>query len=172
MPGPTDPAPAAPLRRRHPLTRSVPGMIGIAFLAAMLLLCLGTLPWTLARVAPPADEPGGTGQPRYNDGRPASGRLPPWWWGVSEPDEVRRCNGLVSEQNVARIAAAHGVPAREAAGATSGPIAADLRRLWPQNQHRLTFLLGTDLLGRSLLVRCLTGGGISLLIGLAAALVS
>lgn len=44
---------------------------------------------------------------------------------------------------------------------------------WPSDDPRPShFLLGTDQLGRSVLVRALTGGGISLGIGIAAALIS
>jgi len=166
---------APPPPRDNPLTRSVAGLIGMAFLAAMLLLCLGTLPWTLARVAPTPEEAArgvAAGQPRYNEGAPSAGRLPPWWWGVSDPDDIRRCNELVPREEVERIAAAHGVSPADAVAAVDGSIAEDLRRHWPQRQQRLRFLLGTDLLGRSLFVRCLTGGGISLTIGLCAALIS
>lgn len=166
---------APPPPRDNPLTRSVAGLIGMAFLAAMLLLCLATLPWTLGRVAPTPEEAArgvAAGQPRYNEGAPSAGRLPPWWWGVSDPDDIRRCNELVPREEVERIAAAHGVSPADAVAAVDGSIAEDLRRHWPQRQQRLRFLLGTDLLGRSLFVRCLTGGGISLTIGLCAALIS
>jgi ABC-type dipeptide/oligopeptide/nickel transport system permease subunit len=47
-----------------------------------------------------------------------------------------------------------------------------MRRYWPNHRHKFAFLLGSDLSGRSLLYRCLTGGGISLSIGIAAALLS
>jgi len=50
--------------------------------------------------------------------------------------------------------------------AEEGPIAEELAGHWPR------FLLGTDALGRSLLVRCLAGGAVSLSIGLAAAFIS
>lgn len=41
-----------------------------------------------------------------------------------------------------------------------------------KSAHKPTYLLGSDRLGRDLLTRCLTGGGISLLIGLAAAAIA
>ena len=50
--------------------------------------------------------------------------------------------------------------------AVPGPVADALRPHWPR------YFLGTDVLGRSLLLRCLAGGGLSLGIGLAAALLS
>ena len=44
---------------------------------------------------------------------------------------------------------------------------------WPSDdEHKSEYLLGTDQLGRSVFVRALTGGGISLGIGIAAALIS
>src|SRR5690606_316876 len=112
------------------------------------------------------------GQPRYNEGAPSAGRLPPWWWGVSDPDDIRRCNELVPREEVERIAAAHGVSPADAVAAVDGSIAEDLRRHWPQRRRRLWFLRGTEVLGRSLAVRCVTGGGRSLSIGLCAALIS
>jgi hypothetical protein len=78
----------------------------------------------------------------------------------------------VSPEDVARIAAAHGMTAEQVRASISDSAAADVRRAWPTSKHRLRFLLGTDLLGRSLLYRCLTGGGISLGIGIAAAMLA
>jgi ABC-type dipeptide/oligopeptide/nickel transport system permease subunit len=90
-------------------------LAGAAFLALVLVACVATLPWTLARE---------DNVPRYNAGEAEAGRLAPSW-------TTRE---------------------REPAGRA--------------------FALGSDALGRSVLVRCLTGGGISLTIGLAAAGVS
>jgi oligopeptide transport system permease protein len=171
---PANPAVPAPVRD-NPFTRSLAGVIGLVFLGVMVVVCLGSLPWTLGRAAPTPEEVAqgvAAGQPRYNDGQPSTGRLPPWWWGISDPEDIRRCNGQVDRATVDRIAAAHGVTAAEAVNAVTGPVAEELRQAWPQRQHRLAFLLGTDVLGRSLFIRSLTGGGISLLIGLAAALIS
>ncbi len=50
--------------------------------------------------------------------------------------------------------------------------AARLAEVTPAGEAAPTYWMGTDLLGRSLLLRSLTGGGISLGIGLAAALIS
>jgi ABC-type dipeptide/oligopeptide/nickel transport system permease subunit len=149
---------APPIRRDNPLTRSKAGLVGIAFLALMLAMCLGSLPWTLHAGAE-------RGVPRYNEGKPAAGRLPPLWISPSV-DQARRFNQLVDPGVVADIAMANNIKASEAVGATSGPVAAALRVHWPR------YWLGTDVLGRSLLIRCLTGGGISMGIGLAAALLS
>ena len=60
----------------------------------------------------------------------------------------------------------HGLDVDDVLETTEGPLAGRLRSLWP------AYLLGTDTLGRSLGVRILTGGGISLGIGIAAAALS
>ncbi len=150
---------APPPGRDNPLTRSKAGVVGIAFLVLILLACLVTLPWTLGG--------GGEGRavPRYNEGKPVAGRLPPFWVSPNT-DQVRRFNQLVDPAVVDQVAKANSMLASEALASTTGPVAEALRSHWPR------YLLGTDLLGRSLLIRCLTGGGISLGIGLAAALLS
>ena len=89
------------------------GMFGLVFLSIMLVVCVGSLPWTFGRVA---------GVPRYNAGTPSEGRAAPVW--------VHRA------ENAPRT------------------------------------LLGTDMLGRSMAVRLLAGGGISLTLGLCAAALS
>lgn len=119
--------------RDNPLTRSVPGLVGIAFVALMLLACVATLPYTLGSSGGGGDA---AGVPRYNEGDPRAGRLPPFWWPADD-------------EQAARL---------DAIGAETG--------------ERPRYWLGTDVLGRSLLVRSLTGGGISLGIGIAAALIS
>ena len=115
---------APPPARSNPLTRSLAGVIGIVFLAVMLLACLGSLPWTLGAV-----QEGNAQIPRYNAGDPSLGRIGPMWWPGDAADPA--------------------APERDA-----------------------RFLLGSDHLGRSVLVRALAGGGISLGIGVAAALIS
>lgn len=157
--------PTPPLPRDHPLTRSAPGLVGMGFLALMVLACLGSLPWTLTTVPATQTAADGTLSPgtvRYNAGRPQAGRLSPWWW-TPRAEEALRLNALVDPAVVQEVAQAHGTTPSEAVKALSGPVAADLRAHWPR------FFLGTDVLGRDLLVRCLTGGGISLGIGIAAA---
>jgi oligopeptide transport system permease protein len=143
-------------------------MIGMAFLAAMIAICLGSLPWTAAKVA--TGDSGVQSQTRlFSAGDPAAGRLPPWWWTPSDPETVRRLNAMVAPDTVDRIATSHGATAADATAQTSGPIAQALREHWRTRDRKWYYLLGTDLLGRSLLVRALTGGGISLGIGIAAA---
>lgn len=160
-----DLAAPAPGRGDNPLTRSVAGVIGLGFLGAMLLLCLGSLFWTLA------PEPGAGGTARFNAGAPEAGRLPPWW-GPKDESDIRRLNSLVAPETLAGIAAEHDLEPDEAGAATSGPVADALRDHWIYRGSRLRYLMGTDVLGRSLFYRTLTGGGISLTIGIAAALLS
>lgn len=155
---------APPPAKDHPLTRSVSGMIGMAFLALMILGCVATLPWTLASTSSPLSEDAGL-TARYNAGSPRAGRLPPSWWHHDTTD-IRRLNELVDREVAGRIAGDAGMSVEDALAQTEGPVAAALRRHWP------TYLLGTDTLGRGLFVRVLTGGGISLGIGIAAAFIS
>lgn len=159
---------APPIKRDNPLTRSVAGIIGMVFLAVMLLGCLLSLPYTLGREIGPGGEPGA---PRYNAGDPKFGRLPPSWWPVG-PREAVRLNGLVDEAVVAEIAKASGVTPAQLIEQTDTPGAARLRDHWVTRKHPGRYFLGSDVLGRSLLFRCLTGGGISIGIGIAAALIS
>ncbi len=132
-------------------------MIGMGFLAVMITACVLTLPWTLGA--------GDDGAPRYNSGTPREARLSPWW-APKDRNELLRLNALVPAGDVEAIAAEQGVSVDDVRAATSGPIARDMRVFHPKPW------LGTDMLGRSLLVRALTGGGISLGVGLAAALIS
>ncbi len=126
--------------RDNPFTRSLPGLIGIVFLAIMVLACVATLPWTLGDGSGEgAGEGASASVPRYNDGDPRAGRLPPFWWPADE-------------EQAARL---------EALKANS-----------PDGNTTPRPILGTDVLGRSLLIRSLTGGGISLGIGIAAACIS
>lgn len=81
-----------------------------------------------------------SGEPRYNAGDLAWARMGPWWAG--------------GEKAMQREAGTGGTPVLPAAGETAA-------RPW--------FWLGSDTLGRSELMRCLAGGGVSLVVGLAAA---
>ncbi len=148
--------------RRSVFGRGGIGLLGLVILGSIVALCLGSLPWTLA---PVATGEGGQSSPRFNAGSPRAGRLPPFWW-PADPDEARRMNALVDDATVREVAARHGLDLTQALTSTDGPAAAELRRHWPRPW------LGTDALGRDLLVRCLAGGGISLGIGIAAALLS
>ncbi|MCC5822611.1 MAG: ABC transporter permease [Phycisphaerales bacterium] len=153
------PAMAAPPRHRdNPLTRSPIGLAGIAFLGLMFALCLGTLPWTLATV-------GDTAVPRYDAGSPREGRLPPIWVGYDARDAAR-ATAAIPEAELERLAAEAGVRPDDLLTAAPEDLPDSVRAAWPR------FWLGSDTLGRSLGVRLLAGGGISLSIGIAAALIS
>ncbi|MEM1329710.1 MAG: ABC transporter permease [Planctomycetota bacterium] len=163
------PALAAPPKERdNPLTRSVAGLLGLGFLLGMFALCLLTLPYTLGTSS---DGVGGeaSAAPRYNEGLPKAGRLPPSWI-APDADEFRRLTALLDPEQLDEIAGATGLSSEELRSVTpeSGPddAVAALQGVHPK------YLLGTDFLGRSLWIRCLTGGGISLGIGIAAALIS
>lgn len=153
-----------PRGRHNPWTRSPVGIAGSGFLLAMIACCLLSLPWTMGRVPNP-DDPTVMGPPRFSAGQADMGRLSPSWW-PPDAEEILRLNTFVPEATIDSIAARHGLTPRQVLGTTSGPVLADLRPHWPR------FFLGTDVLGRSLLIRVLTGGGISLVIGIAAALLS
>ncbi len=170
---------APPPARDNPFTRSLAGMIGIAFLAVMVLACVGSLPWTTGSV--PGVAPGGgpdaasNTSPRYDVQDRTAVRLPPaWWpfgWGGSDGDPdtaARRLHGVSVRRALERLAR-DGPP-----GATVEQLQA--RKVQPTpDQVRAAapiFLMGTDVLGRDVFVRCLAGGGISLTIGIAAAMLS
>lgn len=151
---------APPVKADNPLTRSLAGVIGMSFLLLMVVACVGTLPWTLASVPE-----GGSSVPRYNAGDTAAARIPPSWVPLPNTDKPR-LNALVPEDTLAQIAARHDLSSADAIATTEGPVYDELAR------HHPRFIMGSDLLGRSLLVRALTGGGISLGIGIAAAFIS
>ena len=166
---------APPVARDNPFTRSLAGMIGMGFLAFMLLLCLLGLFWTLAPASTsyPGVSAGADGVvtvPRYNAGSAEYGRLPPWW-AVGE-ESALKLNALVDVQSIEGVSREFGVTPTEVRQAVDGEVAQAVRRYWVYEGNRLPMLLGTDVLGRSLLYRVMTGGGISLGIGLAAAFIS
>ena len=162
---------APPVERDNPFTRSIAGMLGMGFLAFMLLACLLGLFWTLGDA--PSTYPGvseGANVARYNAGSAEYGRLPPWW-AVGEEGALK-LNALVPADTVSEIAERFDVSDREARQAVDGDLAHAMREHWVYEGNRLSMLLGTDVLGRSLLYRVMTGGGISLGIGMSAALIS
>lgn len=155
----TVPAMRAPRRERdNPLTRSVAGMIGIAFLSVMLLACLGSLPWTLS--APP-----GESVARYDAGQPKSGRLPPAWI----PHDQRAAERALRAMDPADLEALAIELDTTVDDLLANPTPEALRA---SRDDRPTYILGSDALGRSLFVRLLAGGGISLTIGICAAIIS
>ncbi len=154
----------APQRERdNPLTRSLAGMIGIGVLIAMFAACLLTLPYTLGSGVDANGE--SIGVSRYDAGTPKSGRLPPSWWAYDEQD-IDRAMRATDFSSIEAIAKEHGISADEVLEARSGDAFEAAKEHWPR------FWLGSDTLGRSLGIRLLAGGGISLTIGLAAALIS
>jgi ABC-type dipeptide/oligopeptide/nickel transport system permease subunit len=136
-------------------------MIGVGFLALMLVACLATLPYTLGI----GETTEGRGVVRYNEGQSSAGRLPPVWLEPT-PDQMLRLHAQVPAEVVATIAKEHNITPDAAIALTEGPVADALLQHWP------AYFLGTDALGRSLLIRVLAGGGISLVVGIAAAALS
>src|SRR5688572_10367008 len=125
-----DAAPSKPSRKRQ-RGFGVASIVGAAVVVAMLLACIGSLPYTLGRAHAPNSST--AHQPRRYEATNADrAMLPPFWAHHSARERAR-----VAELKV------------KGAGATP--------------------VLGTDRLGRSILVRCLVGGAISLGIGFAAA---
>lgn len=149
------PALLAPARKRdNPFTRSVAGLIGAAVLFVMVGLCLFTLPWTLGDLPT-------SGMPRYRTGYLDATRLPPAWLPHSH-EERAQLDATAATRARTFLADELSVPIEDAPDPSPESVAS----------ARPTFFLGTDQLGRDLLVRILAGGGISLGIGISAALIS
>lgn len=155
------PALAVPVRHRsNPLLKSKPGLVGLIFLVFMFLACLGSLPWTLS-----ASDPAISEVPRYDSGDPKSGRLAPVWWPYDEID-TQRAIAAVDQATLTELAASNGTTIDAILDGSNKTASNQALDLAP------SFILGSDTLGRSLAVRLLTGGGISLTIGICAALIS
>ena len=156
--------------RVNPLTRSVTGLVGIGFLGFILLACICSLPWTTAGVA--QSVPRGSGlSPRYDLQLRTARHLPPswaWWdWREAGPDSPsQRLEDTARSLAIEAIARQRGVDTVEIERERVPPTPEQLAASRP------FFVMGTDLLGRDLFVRCLTGGGISLTVGIAAAILS
>jgi oligopeptide transport system permease protein len=110
-------------RRRSDRTLA---LLGGAFVAIMIIVCVGSLPYTLGR------EAGQTAR-RFERTDPDRALMPPFWAPHTQDERARRADY------------------RQAHGQLIGGA------------------LGTDRLGRSVAVRVLAGGGISLAIGFSAA---
>lgn len=155
------PALSVPVRDRpNPLMQSKPGLVGLIFLVFMFLVCLGSLPWTLGSADPAVSQ-----VPRYDSGDPKSGRLPPIWWPYDHIDRQRSL-AAIDQPVIAEIASEHNTTPDSVLDGSHPEAYQDALDAAP------TFILGSDTLGRSLAVRLLTGGGISLTIGICAALIS
>tara|TARA_A100001391_G_scaffold183800_1_gene151304 strand:- start:675 stop:2015 length:1341 start_codon:yes stop_codon:yes gene_type:complete len=158
----------APARSKdNPLTRSIAGMIGMGVLVLMFAACLGSLPWTLSSAVDAQGE--SIGVPRYDAGSPKAGRLPPSWWSYDDQD-IERSTAAIDPRRLEEIAQENGVTVNDLLTARDTPEDRAMLELvkpeWP------TYAFGSDTLGRSLGIRLLAGGGISLTIGIAAALIS
>ncbi len=158
---------APPFSRAGRFSRSVAGVIGLSFLAMIFLVCVATLPYTLARVAVDPADPGAGSTVRY-DAQDRLGRtLPPSWWPAKpDPATAERQSAVAAHRALQRLALSQGKTVDQLAAAGVAPTPDQVAAARP------FYLMGTDLLGRSLLIRSLTGGGISLTIGIAAALLS
>lgn len=186
--------------------RSVPGVIGLVFLGAMFLACLGSLPWTLRSVREPgyAATPDRVKQTAFDAQNRAALRLPPSWWPHSA-DQAKVRDAAARDAAERRLADDQAVTidtllavrrARAEVGAVGPKFDAAVREILtkapelaaagPSGVSKLAelrteptpaevadatpwLLMGTDASGRDLLLRVLVGGGISLVIGLAAA---
>lgn len=149
-----------PAKPRNPLTRSWSGMLGLGVLLTLIVACVGTLPWTLSSAG--VDGTGATLPPRYKHGDLTGNLLPPSWIPAA-PDEQARADALAQGIAQQRLERVH---AEDDDARAEKPTAAEVEAARP------FFVLGTDKLGRDLFVRCLAGGGVSIGIGLAAALIS
>jgi oligopeptide transport system permease protein len=163
----TSSAAAVAPRRDNPLTRSLAGVLGVAVLAVMLVGCLLSTPYTLASAG--VDREGRALGPRYKHGELDAALLPPAWAPHDDQERAR-----LEAVTLRRATDAIYLETRRAAGPEAqidekslrAPTAAEL------DAARPTYLLGTDKLGRDLLVRVLAGGAISIGIGVAAAAIS
>lgn len=137
-----------------------------------MLACLLTLPYTFGPAGPAEGD--GTAGPRYNAQDRWARLLPPSWAAPPAlPDgaDLERLPDSRSKRlHQAGVRSALRAIAAET-GRSVEDLIADGVRPTPEQVRAAqpVYLLGTDILGRSLLVRCLAGGGISLGIGLAAA---
>lgn len=192
---------APPVKRDNPLTRSVAGIVGMVFLAVMFIACVATLPWTIIERPIDGTEVLQEAQQRksapYDHQVREARHLPPFWapaWGgpggrpprpgspewkaLAErkqwTDTDERARAVVAKRYwdtalySARVQMARDrrVPVESLIADNVMPTPEQIESAQP------TYWLGTDLFGRSLLIRCLVGGGISLGVGIAAAAIS
>lgn len=161
-------------------TRSKPALAGLAFLALMVAACIGTLPWTMGER--PVDLIAGTqASVRFDDQDRLARQIPPsWaWGGLDEPENLagdhyqRRVRELAMRDAIVAMAERE---TRETQEIVTVEALKERGEVKPTEKEiaaaRPFYLLGTDLLGRSLFVRILAGGGISLGIGICAAMLS
>jgi oligopeptide transport system permease protein len=168
MSEPSVPAIMAPPRGRdNPLTRSLAGMIGMGILGLLVLLCLGTLPYTLSSAG--VDREGRALGARYKHGDLAASLLPPFWAAHDENERERllaAATSAAADNIYAHRRAEVGPDAVIDEDQLPRPTEAQINAATPRHW------LGTDKLGRDLLIRLLAGGGVSIGIGLSAAAIS
>lgn len=162
---------APPTRRDNPLTRSLAGLIGLATLAIIMLACFATIPWTFAAPPNPDGTPGMVR--RYEAGDPSHARMPPEWW----PTDTQTQRHIIEiappearDQAAETIATDQGLTAQSVLTSSDPEIISALAKSLAD--YKPHFALGSDALGRSLLVRILVGGTISIGVGISAALIS
>lgn len=186
---PPAPAPGPPSSASRPreslaiarFARSRLGVLGLSFLAFMFLACVLTLPWTMDASTITEVSPAGVitrrdGPPRYAEQDGLARQLPPTWWSVrshpdaawlpADPELAQRTLAVARQRALEAIAIEQRTPVETLVKQGVEPSPDQLRAARP------FYLIGTDLLGRDLFKRVLAGGGISLAIGLAAALLS
>lgn len=148
---------APPVGRDNPFTRSIAGMIGAAVLSVLVLACLVSLPYTLASAG--EDEGGRSLPARYKQGDLDGFLLPPTWAGMNDR-EAERFEAVATNRAILEL------------GLQTDPEAQPAPTQEQIAQTRPFYVFGADKLGRGLFTRCLTGGGVSIGIGLAAAAIS
>ncbi|MBL8764041.1 MAG: ABC transporter permease [Phycisphaerae bacterium] len=128
------------------------GAFGGGVLLALLCACLLAAPWVWSDGA-------------YDRQDRAARHLPPVWW-PHDDEQLDRLRSAARERAAAAESTLRGIPAE-----------ALTREAWTPSEQQVgqampSYLLGTDLFGRDVLVRCLAGGSVSLAVGLLAAGIS
>ena len=149
------------------LLRARSAAIGLGLLAAIIGACAFSLPWTLGAVKEPGLAALGAEQPSsplFDTQNRAAPRLPPFW--AASDVHAPQLAKAGADAALRREADLRNTPYDKLSESGYVPTAEQAEAATPR------YLLGTDYLGRSLAARVLVGGGISLLIGLAAAALS
>jgi oligopeptide transport system permease protein len=113
------------------------------------------------------NESGGGLSSRFDVQHRTARHLPPFWLGAAEGTAVAaRLDATARALALDELARSRGESLASLEKAVVEPTAEQVRAARPR------FWMGTDLLGRDVLIRCLAGGGVSLGIGVMAALIS
>lgn len=136
-----------------------PGVIPAIVLGVIAAACALTLPYAAGG--------GYAGAERYAAGSSGFARTAPAWApaGVDELTARQRDRALSAKVR-GEIAARHGIRDSELEESADPAVRAELAAAWPR------FALGSDHLGRSLLLRILVGGAISLVVGVGASAIA